>query len=627
MLGIYCRTSKDGDLENSTIIQQKIAGIKFAEYNNFDYDVFIDEGKSGFKIYDDADPFNHRPEFTRLVNDIKDKKIDKVWVWEQSRLSRNHYASAIIFRLFEKYKILLYENNKQFDLNDPQIKFTMQIMGAVSELERQLIVARTTRGSRKRIDEGKRAHVKLYGYGKSGKDEKGYTVWIPIESEINTIQYALKRYMEGVSLSKVCSEIYDMNKIDKKLALRRAFTLGKILRRYQYTGFQLTIEGNDIFKKFRKNEIENIQILLDKKYWVKSHNYPVEIISIENWVKLCERLQILSKNRLITKRDKLLRADKDIATGIIECAECGVKFYYKDQISRKKSGYTFRYLCYYHLSTITKSICKQHPRSFKLEHINEIFKIFYFFFLIVFDNKNEQIKESMRNIKQTKLKVKEKITKHERESAIIEKRLLKFNNLLDKIDEEEMMKTIIRQINDNEKRYNDLNVELSKLKIEYELQNQKFNKVELEMTYYDVQDRVNDWFFKINVEEQRNEIIRVVKTCKIFNHHIIIDTGKIIFLFDINQHYVFDMNLLNNLNRGYVYKEYFTKSTNKREAKTFDGKRILEVNLEQDNIIKIKTFEYLIQNFNIYYNLVGKTKLIAFVSLKGLYSTEINMPE
>ena len=158
MLGIYCRTSRETEIENSTISQQRMIGIKFAEQNNFEYEIYEDEGKSGYKISDDdSDPFNNRPDFTRLINDIKDKKIDKVWVWEHSRLSRNQYASAFIFKIFEKYKITLFENNKQFDMNDPQIKFTRQILDAVSEYERQLIVARTTRGLRKRIDEGKRA--------------------------------------------------------------------------------------------------------------------------------------------------------------------------------------------------------------------------------------------------------------------------------------------------------------------------------------------------------------------------------------------------------------------------------------------------------------------------------------
>jgi DNA invertase Pin-like site-specific DNA recombinase len=79
MLGIYCRTSILQDTETSTISQQRTAGIKFAEENKFEYDLYEDEGKSGFKISDDdQDPFNNRPAFTNLINDIKNKKVNKV---------------------------------------------------------------------------------------------------------------------------------------------------------------------------------------------------------------------------------------------------------------------------------------------------------------------------------------------------------------------------------------------------------------------------------------------------------------------------------------------------------------------------------------------------------------------
>ncbi|MDR2446948.1 MAG: hypothetical protein LBD58_06610 [Treponema sp.] len=84
-----------------------------------------------------------------------------------------------------------------------------------AEYERQLIAARTTRGLTKRINEGKRAHFKLYVYGKNGKDEKCHTAWVPIESEAAAIKYSLARYMEGANLLKINYELYELNKIDK----------------------------------------------------------------------------------------------------------------------------------------------------------------------------------------------------------------------------------------------------------------------------------------------------------------------------------------------------------------------------------------------------------------------------
>jgi DNA invertase Pin-like site-specific DNA recombinase len=622
MLGIYCRTSVDNDTEKSTISQQKTAGIKFAEENNFEYEIYEDKGISGFKISDDdTEPFNNRPAFTNLINDIKNRKIDKVWVWEHSRLSRKQYASAFIFNIFEKYKIILYENQKEYKPDDPQLNFMRQMLDAVSEYERELIVARTTRGTRKRIDEGKRAHVKLYGYGKAGRDENGYTIWIPIESEINTIRYAINRYMDGVSLSQVCNEIYDMNKIEKKLALRRAFTLGRILRKYQYTGFQLTIEGYDIFKRFRKNEIESIQILLDRKFWIKSRNYPIEIINIEDWVRICERLQIQSRNISLSRKDRILRAKKDIATGIIECNECGIKFYYKDQIKKYKSGNTYHYRCYYHHSTFTKTTCKQKPRSFALGSINEIFKLFYFYYLVVFDNRNEQIKESQRNIKQAQLKIKEKMTKLEKEIPAIEGRINRFRIRLDNTADD-LIDTLLRQIKDSEIKLEKQNIELSKLKIEYEIQNEKFNKAELEMTFYDVAERVNDWFYKLNIEDQRNELIRLIRSCKIFNQYLIIDTGKIVFMFDIRDNHKFDMKLLENLNKGVIFKDHFIELKNKKDVRRYNEKLIPNINLNRDENIRGIVFQYLLENYSIAYNLNNTNNLVSFVSLRGLYSQD-----
>jgi DNA invertase Pin-like site-specific DNA recombinase len=626
MLGIYCRTSRETDIENSTISQQRIVGIKFAEEHKFEYELYEDEGKSGFKISDDDnDPFNNRPAFMNLINDIKERKIDKVWVWEHSRLSRNQYASAFIFNVFEKFNITLYENQKEFDLNDPQLKFTRQILDAVSEYERQLIVARTTRGLRKRIEEGKRSHQKLYGYRKDGKDETGHTVWVPDESQMENYKYIFKRYMEGATLRKLSFEVYDKYRIEKWGLVSYGHFLGRILRGYQYTGYQLTIEGNEIYKKFRKNEIDNIQILLDIKYWIKSVTYPVELISIEEWVQVCEKLQVRGRRLRIAMEKRILRASRDIATGLIQCSDCGHKYYYKEQkIHYKKNNTDWIYHSYYHQMFFNNRVCKQRPKSFSIEYIDEIFKIFYFYFYLVFDNTNDLIKESQRNIKQTQARLKENIRHTEKEIAVIEKRIQKFQKTLDSSAEEtDIIKLLLRNINSSEEKLDGLNIELSKLKIDYELQNEKFNQTLLEMTYYDVKEKILDWFTKLNIEEQRNELIKVVKTCQIFTHYLIIDTGNIIFLFDINKHYVFDIKLLENLNKDEVYKLHFIKMKGKKEARKFNDKLIHDVNLERDSEIKLRVSEYLMKTYNIFYSLVDKTKLISFIPLAGIMSIEL----
>lgn len=54
--GIYARTSIDRE-ESTSIEQQKIAGIEFCKKNKYEYKIYEDIGKSGYKIDDKNDPF------------------------------------------------------------------------------------------------------------------------------------------------------------------------------------------------------------------------------------------------------------------------------------------------------------------------------------------------------------------------------------------------------------------------------------------------------------------------------------------------------------------------------------------------------------------------------------------
>jgi hypothetical protein len=309
-------------------------------------------------------------------------------------------------------------------------------------------------------------------------------------------------------------EIHEANKLTGRKLTSYTTTIGNILRGCQYTGYQLTVEGSGIYKSFRKGNIDSLNILLDRKYWVKSIPFPLELISIEDWVKTGERLQINSRKFIKAKESRILRASKDIATGLIECSKCEMRYYSRTQISRNKiTGETKNYLAYYHNSIFQKLKCEQKPKSFKIEYVDEIFKIFYFYMKVVYDNRNELIKESQRNIKQTQLKLKEKITKSEKEISAIEKWIIKFKNVLDTSDDPDVIKVLAKQITTNEEKYGELTIELSKSKIDLAIQNDKFNQNEIEMTYYDVKEQINNWFYKLNIEDQRNELLKVIQKC------------------------------------------------------------------------------------------------------------------
>lgn len=183
MLGIYCRTSREESTSGiKTIVQQKELGVKFAKDNGFEFEVYEDEGKSGYKYDDEENPFKNRPAFKKLLDDIAEKKITDVWVWENSRLSREHFSQALVYKIFEKNDIIFWENGRKYDLHQPADKLTKSILDAVGEYERQEIILRTSRGQRASFNSGKNRHGSMFGY----KNDKLTRTTTPVPEELET---------------------------------------------------------------------------------------------------------------------------------------------------------------------------------------------------------------------------------------------------------------------------------------------------------------------------------------------------------------------------------------------------------------------------------------------------------
>ena len=580
MLGIYVRTSVDDEKKESPIEQQKQSGIQFAVDNNLQYEIYEDKGISGFKIAnDDNDPFKNRPRFTDLMNDIKEKKINKVWVWEHSRLSRNQYASAVIFNSFEKHNIKLIEKDKEFDLKDPQTKMFRGILDIMAEYERSLIVGRTTRGLHNRINQGKRYFGALYGYKKAGVDSNGYKIIESVESEQENLKRSYKRILEGATLRQLTLEIYNNDLTDKSVSLKVSRYWHKVLRHFSYTGYELNMAGLEIIKRFDNFEIDDISILNDEQYYIKSKVYPEQIVSIEDWIKVAEKLRV---NRNIRSK-KMNKASKDLATGIITCSECGEKYYSFTNIA-KKHGNTYTYQYYKHLVKILHITKCSQKKSFIVDNADKIFNLFFFFYYMVFDNTKELLQESQRLIKMNQMKLKEQITKYENNQKQYERQIKKFNSVLDETDDTSEIKILARRISETEGKIKTNYEDLAKAKIELEQLKEQYAGTEATNTYYNVKDRINE-FFEDNIEEQRNKLITVIKGCYVFSPYLVIDTGAILFIFDTDSKYKFDKNTLLSLDKEKIYKEHFVESF------TADKPFIDISDMERGHHIKKKIYE------------------------------------
>jgi DNA invertase Pin-like site-specific DNA recombinase len=617
MIGIYCRTSKDTN-DGASIEQQKKFGIEFCTLNSFEYQVYEDEGRSGFKLSDDDDdPFKNRPSFNKLISDIKKGLIDKVWVYEHSRISRNLQNSTLIFTLFDKYKVRVFEKNNELNLKDNTSQFLRHILDAASQYERNMIVERTTRGLYNAIDNGKRAHCKFYGYRRIGKNENGNLIWEPVSSEIEKLKYAYRRFLEGATVRQITFEIIDVDSLDKHDRKNISTKWARFLRHFEYTGNSLNVEGLKILHKYDNFDIDSVRILNDEKYYVKSQAYSEELISIEDWIKVVERLHTNRKSKHDLK-NKLKKACRDLATGLIKCSECGFRYYaYLQRYVYKEQTRYYNY--YKHHTFYNSKYCVQSPKTIIVDKIDEIFKLFYFFFYIVFDNTKELIKESQQKNKIKQKELTDKIGAYEKEISRIDRQIEKFNTVLDTTSNTNDIKVLAHRITENEEKKSEIESKNLTLKSDLENIKIKFENEKIIIAYYDVKERVLKWFNDMGIEQQRNELIKIIKECLIFGHYILIDTGEIIFLFDTEREYTFDQSMLVNLNKDEVYKKNFVdiSKDNKNEVETLEGKRIANFILDDDRQRELASV-YLSIILNVKYDISKHNNLILFMDLKGL---------
>ena len=101
-----------------------------------------------------------RPEFNKLLQDMRDFKFDVIMVTKLDRLGRSLKHLLSLFDEFSTKGINFIAVTQNIDTTSASGRLQMQIMGAFAEFERSIISERTKEGLKKRKE------------GKRGKDKK-----------------------------------------------------------------------------------------------------------------------------------------------------------------------------------------------------------------------------------------------------------------------------------------------------------------------------------------------------------------------------------------------------------------------------------------------------------------------
>jgi DNA invertase Pin-like site-specific DNA recombinase len=109
---------------------------------------FVDQGVSGSR--------ERRPQLDRLMADAHRRKFDAVLVWKIDRFGRSlrHLVNALAD--LDAYGVAFVSLRDNLDLSTPSGRLMFQVIGAMSEFEKSLIIERVRAGLRNAVARGVR---------------------------------------------------------------------------------------------------------------------------------------------------------------------------------------------------------------------------------------------------------------------------------------------------------------------------------------------------------------------------------------------------------------------------------------------------------------------------------------
>ena len=336
----YLRLSKEefsNEKESNSITNQKLIIDNYLkehkEYKLVDY--YIDDGYSGTNF--------NRPEFQRMLEDIKYKKIDVIIIKDLSRLGRNYIETGnfieVIFPSMGVSVISVVENceiNSSDYYGDDYLPlknlFNDTYAKDISKKVRSSLIVKKYNGE----FVGKLAP---YGYIKDPKDKHKFLI---DKNVAHIIKKIFDMILDGKSRRQVADFLNDNDILtpseylkintDKDTTIMKKWNpemVNSILRNENYTG--TLFQG----KKRKLNYRIDKKIKLAKENWIVTENHHEAIISKEDFDKVQE---ILDRKSKVNKEGSI-----DELSGILKCKYCG-----SNMIKRTSKGKVYYYCSNYY---------------------------------------------------------------------------------------------------------------------------------------------------------------------------------------------------------------------------------------------------------------------------------------
>ena len=248
--GLYIRVSTEDQVrEGFSLPEQEKRLRAMCEYKNYEvYDVYEERGIS-------AKTGNYRPEFERLLQDVRDKKVNTIVVLKLDRLTMSVSDWEKILTFLEENDAYLDCANDEINTTNANGKMISRILTSVSQQEIERTSERTKIGLAGAIKVGHISHQAPLGY--KHEDKKLIIDYATKDVAIRIFNM----YHDGLSYKKISNILNEEKVLDK--TNWRDSTILNILENPIYKGD--FIHGRRTKKPTYYFDV--VEPLVSKEYW------------------------------------------------------------------------------------------------------------------------------------------------------------------------------------------------------------------------------------------------------------------------------------------------------------------------------------------------------------------------
>jgi DNA invertase Pin-like site-specific DNA recombinase len=202
ILGIYARVSTHNGQHPET---QLLPMREFCQHRQLRFTEYVDEGVSGAKA--------RRPALDRLMADARQGLLSTVLVWRFDRFARSTSHLHQALDEFKQLGVQFISLTENVDTATPAGKLMFTVLGAVAEMEREIIRERVKAG----LVRAKRAGKTIGGWRAKRLDGKprGYRKPLPPNPELLAQVHRLHK--KNLSLRSIAEEVKRSHTLVAKL--------------------------------------------------------------------------------------------------------------------------------------------------------------------------------------------------------------------------------------------------------------------------------------------------------------------------------------------------------------------------------------------------------------------------